>query len=146
MGNKRQFVDIHMILNTFQLLHCFFDSKWDSTANQIGTCFTLNGQQHLIIISFKSKCNSLIFTWFWTLFHFCIVSSIHSERALQIKLKHVSALNGEQHLIIISFKSIGNSLIFKWFWTLFHFCTVSSIQSKIALQIKLKHVSALNGD
>ena len=38
---KRQFLDYHMILNTFSLLHCFFNWKWDSTVYQIRTCLNI---------------------------------------------------------------------------------------------------------
>ena len=32
---------MYMILNTFPLLHCFFNSQWESTANQIRTCYSI---------------------------------------------------------------------------------------------------------
>ena len=62
---------------------------------------------------------------------------------MQFKLEDDSALNGVQHLVYISFTSEGNSLIFTRFWKIFHFCTVSSIQSEIAVQIILEHVLSI---
>ena len=131
------------MLNIFKLLHCFFNQKWDHTANQIRTCFIIEWgtTSNHYFIHFKG--NLVIFTWFWTLFHFCTVSSIQSEIAMQFTLEDVSALNGLQHLILNSALTKGNYLIFTLFWTLFHFCTVFSIQTEIALQIKLEHVSTL---
>ena len=38
---KIQFFDFHMILHTSPPFHCFFNSKSDSTANHIRTCFRL---------------------------------------------------------------------------------------------------------
>ena len=38
---RKQFLDFHMILNTFPLLHCFFNSKQGSTANQDRRCFSI---------------------------------------------------------------------------------------------------------
>ena len=135
-----------MILNTFIMFDSSFNSKWDSQ------CYVLefNGDQYLVTIFFISERNSVIFLHVLilnTLLSFT-VSSIQSEIALQMKLGYILELNGDQYLVRIFFISKRNSVIFLHMLilnTLISF-TVSSIQSEIALQIKLGYVLELNGD